>query len=54
MPEPLGGAHRDADATAATVKRALGDALARIEKGSTDQLLAARHKRLMSYGAYEE
>ena len=54
LAEPLGGAHRDPDATAATIKRAISDALARIEKGSTDPLLAARHKRLMSYGAYEE
>ena len=54
LPEPLGGAHRDPDAIAATIKRAISDALARIEKGSTDQLLATRHKRLMSYGAFEE
>ncbi len=54
LPEPLGGAHRDPEAMAATVKRALSDSLARLEKGSTDQLLATRHKRLMAYGAYEE
>ena len=54
LPEPLGGAHRDPDAIAATIKRAISDALARLEKSSTDQLLATRHKRLMSYGAFEE
>jgi acetyl-CoA carboxylase carboxyl transferase subunit alpha len=54
LPEPLGGAHRDPDAVAATIKRAISDALARLEKSSTDQLLATRHKRLMSYGAFEE
>ena len=54
LPEPLGGAHRDPDAVAATVKRAISDALARLEKGSIDTLLAQRHKRLMAYGAFEE
>ena len=54
LPEPLGGAHRDPDAVAATIKKAISDALARLEKGSTDQLLAQRQKRLLSYGAFEE
>jgi acetyl-CoA carboxylase carboxyl transferase subunit alpha len=53
LPEPLGGAHRDPDAIALTVRKAIGDALARLEKGSIDTLLAQRHKRLMSYGAFE-
>jgi acetyl-CoA carboxylase carboxyl transferase subunit alpha len=54
LPEPLGGAHRDPDAVAATVKKAISDALSRLEKGSIDTLLAQRHKRLMAYGAFEE
>jgi len=54
LPEPLGGAHRDPEAIAATVKKAIVDALARLEKGSTDTLLAQRHKRLMGYGAFTE
>jgi acetyl-CoA carboxylase carboxyl transferase subunit alpha len=54
LPEPLGGAHRDPEAVAATIKKAISDALARLEKGSTDQLLAQRQKRLLSYGAFEE
>ena len=54
LPEPLGGAHRDPAATMATVRKALVDALARLEKGSIDALLATRHKRLMSYGAFTE
>ena len=53
-PEPLGGAHRDPDATAATLKRALGDALLQLDKLSTDELLEKRYKRLMSYGRFEE
>jgi acetyl-CoA carboxylase carboxyl transferase subunit alpha len=54
LPEPLGGAHRAPDAIAATLKRALTDALARLEKQSTDDLLAARYKRLMAHGSFEE
>ena len=54
LPEPLGGAHRDPEAVAATIKKALSDALSRLEKGSTDQLLAQRQKRLLSYGAFED
>ncbi len=54
LPEPLGGAHRDPDAVAATIKKAISDALSRLEKGSIDTLLAQRHKRLMAYGAFEE
>ena len=53
LPEPLGGAHRDPEAVAATVRKGIGDALARLEKNSMDMLLATRYKRLMSYGAYE-
>jgi len=53
LPEPLGGAHRAPETIAATVKKAITDTLARLEKGSTDQLLAQRHKRLMGYGAFE-
>lgn len=54
LPEPLGGAHRAPDAIAATLKRALTDALARLEKQSMDDLLAARYKRLMAHGSFEE
>jgi acetyl-CoA carboxylase carboxyl transferase subunit alpha len=54
LPEPLGGAHRDPDAVAVTIKKAISDALSRLEKGSIDTLLAQRHKRLMAYGAFEE
>lgn len=52
--EPLGGAHRDPDAMAQTVKRALADTLVQLDKYSTDELLERRYKRLMSYGRFEE
>ncbi|NEV64157.1 acetyl-CoA carboxylase carboxyl transferase subunit alpha [Thiorhodococcus minor] len=52
--EPPGGAHRDPDAAAKSVKEAL---LARLEvlgSASPDDLIAARYKRLMSYGRFKE
>lgn len=54
LDEPLGGAHRDPDAIAATLKQCLLDALAQLDKHSTDELLERRYNRLMSYGRFEE
>ncbi|MGH8398956.1 MAG: acetyl-CoA carboxylase carboxyl transferase subunit alpha, partial [Gammaproteobacteria bacterium] len=54
LKEPLGGAHRNADAMAATVKNALSDNLSRLEHVSMDELLEARYKRFMSFGSYKE
>jgi acetyl-CoA carboxylase carboxyl transferase subunit alpha len=50
LAEPLGGAHRDYDAIATTVKKALGEQLAILQGYPTSQLLELRYKRLMSYG----
>ncbi|HSW93179.1 MAG TPA: acetyl-CoA carboxylase carboxyltransferase subunit alpha [Gammaproteobacteria bacterium] len=50
VPEPLGGAHRDYDAMAATLKEVLAEKLAQLQGYSTSQLLELRYKRLMSYG----
>jgi len=54
LKEPLGGAHRDMDATAASVKKALLDNLGRLERMSVDELLEARYKRFMSFGSFKE
>ncbi len=54
IPEPLGGAHRDVDATAGQVKRALLDSLERLEAIPLDKLLDQRYERLMQYGNYTE
>jgi acetyl-CoA carboxylase carboxyl transferase subunit alpha len=54
LKEPLGGAHRDMEATAATIKRALTDNLARLEHVSMDELLEARYKRFTSFGSFKE
>jgi len=52
--EPLGGAHRDVDATAASLKKALVDNLAKLERLSPDELVAARYKRFTSFGNFKE
>lgn len=52
--EPLGGAHRDAETTMQSLRRALKIELAALQKKTTDKLLAARYERLMSYGKFKE
>ena len=54
IPEPLGGAHRDPQATADAVKAVLVSALAQLRKLPLDQLLAKRRERLASYGVFRE
>ncbi|WP_444678525.1 acetyl-CoA carboxylase carboxyl transferase subunit alpha [Halomonas sp. E19] len=49
--EPLGGAHRQPQATAERVREALLASLDRLEAMETDALLERRYERLMSYGA---
>jgi len=50
IPEPLGGAHRDIDAMAATLKTVLTEKLAELQRYSIPKLLEMRYNRLMSYG----
>lgn len=50
VPEPLGGGHRDPDAVARNLKKALVDALDRVTELPIDRLLEQRYERLMSYG----
>ncbi|PKO94185.1 MAG: acetyl-CoA carboxylase carboxyl transferase subunit alpha [Betaproteobacteria bacterium HGW-Betaproteobacteria-10] len=52
--EPLGGAHRDYAAMAHNLKKALQDALKQLSGLSTEELLATRYERLMSYGRFKE
>ena len=54
LKEPLGGAHRDAEAMAAAVKKALLDTLTRLERLSMDELVEARYKRFTSFGSFKE
>jgi acetyl-CoA carboxylase carboxyl transferase subunit alpha len=51
--EPLGGAHRDPTAMAATLKSILLEELAALELMETPALLEKRYQRLRGYGAYQ-
>jgi len=50
--EPLGGAHRDSDTMAASLKRALIEELSALADLSGEQLVAARHEKLRAYGRF--
>ncbi|MDX1608599.1 MAG: acetyl-CoA carboxylase carboxyltransferase subunit alpha [Halofilum sp. (in: g-proteobacteria)] len=52
--EPLGGAHRDYDETADSLRRALLTQLERFSAIDTDQLIEDRYQRLVSYGHYRD
>ncbi|UCH09265.1 MAG: acetyl-CoA carboxylase carboxyltransferase subunit alpha [Fidelibacterota bacterium] len=54
LPEPLGGAHRDVDAVAGTVKSALLEMLAELKTIPADALVAERVKRYERFGQWEE
>lgn len=53
IPEPLGGAHRDVDAMAESLRQALVQQLDNIGSLTPEQLLKARYKRIMGYGHFE-
>lgn len=48
--EPLGGAHRNMDVMAATLKERLTQQLEELKSQNIDELLERRYQRLMSYG----
>ena len=50
IPEPLGGAHRDHDATADALKASLIEHLERLSQKDEETLMVERYQRLMSYG----
>ena len=54
IPEPLGGAHRDVDAIASSLKHALIESLDNLSGISIDKLLDQRYQHLMAYGNYSE
>lgn len=51
--EPSGGAHRDPEAMALNLKRALTDALKDVASLGMDELLERRYQRLMQYGSFK-
>jgi acetyl-CoA carboxylase carboxyl transferase subunit alpha len=52
--EPLGGAHREYDQVAASLKQNLAESLEALESMSIDKLLDQRYKKLMAFGQYRE
>ena len=52
--EPLGGAHRDYDQIAATLKDNLLEGIDALESVSIDKLLDQRYQKLMAFGQYRE
>jgi acetyl-CoA carboxylase carboxyl transferase subunit alpha len=54
IPEPLGGAHRDVEAVATTLKSRLIAALNQLCAKPVETLVEQRHARLMQYGVFEE
>jgi acetyl-CoA carboxylase carboxyl transferase subunit alpha len=54
VPEPLGGAHRDPQATAETLKNALISAIDEFRSMPVGELIARRRQRLAAVGAFRE
>src|SRR5450631_2669892 len=54
VPEPLGGAHRDPQAMAETLKTALAKHLDAFAGLTREELIAQRAKRLLSFGVFRE
>ena len=54
VPEPLGGAHRDPQSAAQSLKKALADTLKQLREKKPKELVEARLERLMSYGKFKE
>ena len=54
IPEPLGGAHRDVDAIASSLKHALIESLDNLSTTSIDKILDQRYQHLMAYGNFTE
>jgi acetyl-CoA carboxylase carboxyl transferase subunit alpha len=54
VPEPLGGAHRDPQAAAQALKKALAEALKQVQEKKPRELVEERLERLMSHGKFKE
>ncbi|MEO8385938.1 MAG: acetyl-CoA carboxylase carboxyltransferase subunit alpha [Betaproteobacteria bacterium] len=52
--EPLGGAHRDPQAMAATLKKAIADSLKTLSEKSPDVIVQERQKKLLGLGKFRE
>ncbi len=54
VPEPLGGAHRDIEATAKELKKRLWRNLSPLLGRSSEDLISRRQKKLMGYGTFAQ
>lgn len=54
IPEPLGGAHRDLEATAKAIKEAIQNSFAKLLKLNIEELLRMRYKKFREVGRYIE
>jgi acetyl-CoA carboxylase carboxyl transferase subunit alpha len=54
VPEPLGGAHRDPQATAQSLRKALVEALRQVQEKKPRELVEERLERIMGYGKFKE
>jgi acetyl-CoA carboxylase carboxyl transferase subunit alpha len=54
VPEPVGGAHRDPQVTAQSLRKALAEAVKTLSQKKPRELVEARLERLMSYGKFKE
>ena len=54
VPEPVGGAHRDWEGAAASLRGALREQLAALTELSTDALVSDRYEKFRRIGAWEE
>ena len=54
VPEPLGGAHRDPQATAQSLRKALLEALKQLQEKKPRELVEERLERIMGYGKFKE
>ena len=52
--EPLGGAHRDPQAMAVTLKKAIADSLKSLSEKSPDKIVQERQKKLLELGRFKE
>ena len=51
LKEPLGGAHRNPDQAALTLKKSIISNLEKFKSYSIDNLLDRRYKRILNYGS---
>jgi len=52
--EPLGGAHRDPQAMAITLKKSIADSLKTLAEKTPDKLVQERQKKLLEFGKFKE